>query len=229
MRQGPGRDGKDFPQIRKEGWHGEGDSPTLQGDCYCVGRSFILHFSCRKSSTRLHLRKGSGSSAINPLSICSCGQAKTGIAVLKWRQRTPKGKQKDAARLHTMRQYDTEPEFDLSFRGKRRFPRNDKSNSGTERLRQSLKWFAVGNLQRPTEIVAHLGARIDAESLEDGGEHIADGGFVALDVHAVFAGRAEDLAALDGAAAQHDRPAPRPVIAAGVLIDARRSAKLAHP
>ena len=49
------------------------------------------------------------------------------------------------------------------------------------------------------------------------------------DVHAVGVGRAVGLAALDGAAADHDRPAARPVIAAGVLVDARRAAELAHP
>ena len=40
---------------------------------------------------------------------------------------------------------------------------------------------------------------------------------------------AEDLAALDGAAADHDGPAARPVIAAGVLVDARRAAEFTHP
>ena len=37
------------------------------------------------------------------------------------------------------------------------------------------------------------------------------------------------LAVLHSAAANHDRPASRPVIAARVLVDPRRAAELAHP
>src|SRR5262249_21335856 len=98
------------------------------------------------------------------------------------------------------------------------------------RLHQSLEGLAVGNLQRPAKVVADLGGRVAAQPFEDGREYITDRGpLIASNVHAVSAGGPEDSATLDGAAAQHDRPAPRPVIAAGVLIDARRSAELAHP
>src|SRR5579875_253946 len=74
---------------------------------------------------------------------------------------------------------------------------------GTARryLHKSLERFAVGNLQRPAEIIADLGGRIDAEAFENGGKHIADGGAVTLNVQAIFAGGAEDLATLDSAAA----------------------------
>src|SRR5205085_7485983 len=41
--------------------------------------------------------------------------------------------------------------------------------------------------------------------------------------------RAVGLAALEGAAAEDHRPAAGPVVAAGVLVDARRPAELAHP
>ena len=49
------------------------------------------------------------------------------------------------------------------------------------------------------------------------------------DVDAVLVGGADDLAVLHAAAADHDRPASRPVIAARVLIDPRRAAELTHP
>src|SRR5262249_42966503 len=79
------------------------------------------------------------------------------------------------------------------------------------------------------EVVTHLRARVDAQALVHRGEQVADAGRVFLDVGAVLRGRAVDLPALDGAATDHHRPAAGPVVAAGVLIDARRAAKLAHP
>src|SRR5262249_34992019 len=56
-----------------------------------------------------------------------------------------------------------------------------------------------------------------------------DGAGVVGDVLAVRAGGAVGLAAVDGAAADHHRPAAGPVVAAGVLVDVRRPAELAHP
>ena len=75
-----------------------------------------------------------------------------------------------------------------------------------------------------------LRAGIDAQALVERGEQVADAEpGSSPDVHAVLAGGAVDLTALDGPAADHDRPAARPVIAAAVLVDARRAAELAHP
>src|SRR5207248_3588214 len=100
---------------------------------------------------------------------------------------------------------------------------------GKLRLQQAGDRLAFGDLQRPAEVVADLGARIDAEALEDGGEQVADADGVLIDVHAVLTGRAVGDAALEGAAAEDDGPAPAPVIPAAVLVDPRRPAEFAHP
>src|SRR5262249_6507742 len=86
-----------------------------------------------------------------------------------------------------------------------------------------------GDRERPAEVVADAGGRVEAEALVKGGEQVGDGHLVGLDVGAVNVGRAVNLAALDGAAADHDRPAAAPVVAGGALVDARRAPELAHP
>ena len=50
-----------------------------------------------------------------------------------------------------------------------------------------------------------------------------------VDVVAAVAGGADDLAAADAAAGQGHAERPRIVVAAGVGVDARRAAELAHP
>src|SRR4029453_450292 len=72
------------------------------------------------------------------------------------------------------------------------------------------------------EVVAHLGARIDAQALVDRREQVADPGRILRPVQAVRARRARHHPALD-------RPAPAPGLAAAALVDARRAAELAHP
>src|SRR5262249_47432263 len=89
--------------------------------------------------------------------------------------------------------------------------------------------LAFGDLQRASEVVANLGPRVDAEALVDGGEQVADADGVLGHVGAVLAGGPVGDAALDGPAAQHDRPAATPVVAAAVLIDAGSPAELTHP
>src|SRR5262245_27495677 len=91
---------------------------------------------------------------------------------------------------------------------------------------QRLDRLALGDGQRTTQVVAHLRRRVDAEALVDRRVQVAERHRVLLDVGTVGARLAVRLAALDGAAAQHDRPAAAPVVAAGVLVDARRPTEL---
>ena len=88
---------------------------------------------------------------------------------------------------------------------------------------------AVDDLDRPAARGRVLSREVDAHGLGHGGDqvHHADG--MVNDVDAVFVGGADDLAVFHAAAADHDRPASRPVIAARVLIDPRRAAELTHP
>ena len=88
---------------------------------------------------------------------------------------------------------------------------------------------AVDDLDRPAARGRVLGREVDPHGLGHGGDqvHHADG--TVDDVDAVFVGRADDLAVFHAAAADDDRPASRPVIAARVLIDPRRAAELTHP
>src|SRR5581483_6382638 len=88
---------------------------------------------------------------------------------------------------------------------------------------------AAGDGEGPADGVADLRARVDAQGAVDGREDVTDLDRVVLDRHAVLVGRAVGLAALDGTAADHDRPAAGPVVTAGVLVDARRAGELAHP
>src|SRR6266540_151617 len=81
-------------------------------------------------------------------------------------------------------------------------------------LHDALERLALGDLQRTTQVVAYLRARVDAEALVHRGEEVAELiDRILLDVGAVVGGRAVDLTPLDGAAAEDDRPAARPVIA----------------
>src|SRR5262245_4509620 len=74
---------------------------------------------------------------------------------------------------------------------------------------------------RSADGIADLRRRVDADGAVNGCEEISDGHRVVRNRHAVLVGRAVDLATADGAAADHHRPASGPVIAAGILIDAR--------
>src|SRR5258707_401399 len=87
----------------------------------------------------------------------------------------------------------------------------------------------AGNRERTTDGVAHLGAGVDAETAVDRGENVADVDAVTSDVHTICVRGPIGLAAANCAAADHDRPATSPVVAAIVLIDARCAAELAHP
>src|SRR5579871_2434024 len=98
-------------------------------------------------------------------------------------------------------------------------------------LHQCGEWFAIfpGNAVWPADVVPDLQAGIDAEALVERGEKIAHGRRPVRNVGAVLAGRANHLAAFDPAAADNDGPAAGPMVAAGILIDARRPAEFAQP
>src|SRR6516225_8263391 len=90
---------------------------------------------------------------------------------------------------------------------------------------------AAGDVEGPSDGIADLRRRVDSQSPVDGGEHIAhaDRRGAVCDRGTVIIGGADGLAAADGAAANHHRPAAGPVVAAGILIDARRTAEFTHP
>src|SRR5262249_45109354 len=98
--------------------------------------------------------------------------------------------------------------------------RGDISSSLEQRVDRTA--LQAGDGERAADRVADLVGGVDAEAAVDRGEDVADVDAVAGDVGAVRRGGAVDAAALDGAAADHDRPAPGPVVTAIVLVDARR-------
>src|SRR5579875_2013563 len=82
---------------------------------------------------------------------------------------------------------------------------------------------------RPADARLVLFARIESERKADSGEQVSHFDLAFLDSHAVAAGLADDLSALDAAAGQHRGPARSPVIAARVVVDTGRAAEFAHP
>src|SRR5262245_49854009 len=87
----------------------------------------------------------------------------------------------------------------------------------------------VDNADGPADIGLILLRWIDAERLADGREEILRGDRALLDRHAIGAGGANDLTALDPAAGQHGAPGVGKVVAALLWIDPRRASEFAHP
>src|SRR5947209_2912615 len=88
---------------------------------------------------------------------------------------------------------------------------------------------AVDDLDR-----AALGAEVflrgvDLEGVAEAAQEVVDGDGVVFHFGAVGRRLADDLAALDAAAGQSDVEEPGKVVAAGVAVDLRRAAELAHP
>src|SRR5262249_786930 len=88
---------------------------------------------------------------------------------------------------------------------------------------------AVDDLHRAAARGGVVGLRVDAHALAHGGHEAQDAALGPDDIDAVLVGGAADLAALQATAPHDDRPAPRPVVAAAVLVDPWRSSELAHP
>src|SRR5579872_234540 len=81
--------------------------------------------------------------------------------------------------------------------------------------------------RRPaTDVVDHR-MRVDAEVVVDGGQHVAVVDRLVLRLRGRGVGRAEHLAGTHAAAGQQRSVDPRPVVAAGVLVDLRRAPELA--
>src|SRR5438874_339600 len=111
----------------------------------------------------------------------------------------------------------------------RHFPPDDQTRS-RNRLQQLAYWLAVREERGPAVGgVVGDGVGVVAEGAEDGGVEVGGSDGVFVGIGAGFVGGAEGLAAADAAAGQDDGVALRPVVAAGVFVDRRSAAEVAHP
>src|SRR5262249_39625043 len=83
---------------------------------------------------------------------------------------------------------------------------------------------AVGDRMRTASAVGHRHLRIDTEALIDRGADVARADGTILDVGRLDIGGTADTAPLDAGAGEPHAVAERPVIAAGIAVDARRAA-----
>src|SRR5262249_36632401 len=85
--------------------------------------------------------------------------------------------------------------------------------------------FSLGEPVRPAHAVGDFRGRIDAKASEQGGRQIGRTHWIAGGIGADLIAGPVVLAALDAAAREHGGIAIRPVVAAGVGIDLRRSSE----
>src|SRR5215472_1588769 len=87
---------------------------------------------------------------------------------------------------------------------------------------------ALDEWQRAALLVVDGRVRVDAHQIVEGGRQILRVDGVRGGEGADAVGGADDLAAADAAAGQHDAEAVRPMITAAVDVEARRAAELPH-
>ena len=87
---------------------------------------------------------------------------------------------------------------------------------------------STSRIGRPLLFGVLLG-RIDTQALDDRRQQVGDHDGPVLDLLAVDSGIADDLPAANSTAGQDGRPRIGKMVAAGVLVDFRGPAKLAHP
>src|SRR5579871_4505890 len=81
------------------------------------------------------------------------------------------------------------------------------------------------NAVRPAACIMKLETGIETESLVKRGEQIPHRAGLVRHLRAILAGCPIHLATFNSAPTDDDRPAARPVIAAGILVDPRRAAE----